>query len=141
FDIKGAACRKKFHSPGRLGWALNIFAAPGDELWIASHGAATDRAFAVNVSEEIERLCVAQLRFHHRDHCWDYFTGLLDHNCVADPDVFALDFVLVVQCCAANSTSANEHRLEHSDWRQNPRATNLNDDIEQTRFHALRFVF
>src|SRR5207244_12763868 len=57
------------------------------------------------------------------------------------PDVFAFDFVLVVQCRATDRASADQYRFKHSDWRQNSSASDLNNDVVQTRLHAFRCVF
>ena len=94
---------------------------------IAPHRAATDGAFAVNVFEEIERLGAAgPLRFHHLDHRWDHFTGFLDHNCVADANVFAFDFIFIVQGRTRNPAAAHRYRLERRYWRKHAGAPDLN---------------
>src|SRR5215831_11837744 len=67
--------------------------------------------------------------------------GLFDYHGIADPDVFAFDFILVMQRCAPNRASAYEHRLQHRHRRENSGAPNLNHDVVEARLHAFGLVF
>src|SRR5207244_11772092 len=117
-DVERAAGGEKFQPSGRLRRAGDVFAAPGDKLRIAPDPAAADRTFAVHVLEKIERLRVARpFRFHHLDDGRNDFAGLFDHNRVADADVFAFDFIFVVQRRARYRAAAYQYRFEHGNWR------------------------
>ncbi len=62
----------------------------------------------MNVFEKIERLRASRpFRFHNFDNGRNDFASLLDHDRIADANVFAFDFILVVQCRAANRASAD----------------------------------
>ena len=78
------------------------------------------------------------LHAHHRR---NHFAGFFDHDAVADANVFALDLVFIVQRRATDRAAAHEHRLKHGDRREGSGASDLNDDVDQTRFHAFGFVF
>ena len=96
----------------------------------------------MNVFGKIERLGVTRaFRFHHLDNCGNHFAGFFNHHRVADSDVFAFDFVLVVQCRARNCAAAHQHWLQRRDRRENSGAPDLNHDVVQTRLDAFRRVF
>ena len=85
---------------------------------VSADRAAAHRALAVNMFGKIERLRIARpFRFYHFNDCRDDFACFFDHYRVADADVFALDFVLVVQCRARDRAATHKHRLEGSDRR------------------------
>ena len=80
--------------------------------------------------EKIKRLRAARpLRFHHFDHRRNHFAGLFDHDGVANPNVFAFDFVFVVKRCAADAASADHNRLERRDRRKDSGSSDLNQDV------------
>ena len=109
---------------------------------IAPDRSAAHGALAVKMLEKIKRRGAPRpFRFHNLDNRRNHLASFLNHNRIADPDVFSLDFILVVQCCAANGAPANKHRFEHSNWCQNSSATNLDDNVEQACLDAFRFVF
>src|SRR5438876_1383829 len=92
---------------------MQVFTTPGHEFRVASDRTATDGTFTMNVFGEIERFCVTRpLRFYYLDNGRNHFASFLDHHSVADPNVFAFNFILVVQCCARDCAAAHEHRLE-----------------------------
>ena len=70
-----------------------------------------------------------RFRFHNFNHRGNYFARFFDHDRVADSDIFAFDFVFVMQRCATNRASAHEHGLQHRYWRENSSAPNLNYDV------------
>src|SRR4029077_12957143 len=109
FDVQCAARCKKFDATRRLRWTLKIFTAPGNELRVAPNWAATHRTLAVNISGKIERPGIARaFRFHDFNNGWDDFARLFDYYRVTNADVFALDFILVMQRRTPNSASAYE---------------------------------
>ena len=96
----------------------------------------------MNMFGEIEGLRVARsFRFNNFDNGRDHFARFFDDHRVADADVFAFDFILVMQRCPPNSASAYQHRLQHCYRRQNSRAADLNHDVIQAGLHALSLVF
>ena len=96
----------------------------------------------MDVLEKTERLGIARpFRLNNLDHCRNHFTGFFDHDGIADANIFALDLVFVVQRRARNCAAANENWLEHSYRRQNSGPPDLDFDIEQFGFDALRCVF
>ena len=54
---------------------------------------------------------------NHLDHLWDHVTGALHDYIIAFADVFALDFIFVMERCAADGDTANRHRFELCYWR------------------------
>ena len=121
---------------------MEILATPGHKLRVAPDFAATNGAFAMNVFEKIERFRISRsLRFHDLHHGRYHFTGFFNHDRVADANVFALNFIFIVQRCARDCAAADKHRFEHGYWRQNPRSSDLHLDIEQLRFDPLGRVF
>src|SRR6476660_3357707 len=99
FYVERAACAEEFHAPRSLCRAIQIFTSPCDEFRITPDWTATYRTFSVNVFCEIERLRVSRpLRLHHFDNSGNHFARLFDHDGIADANVFAFDFVFVVQC-------------------------------------------
>src|SRR5262245_40251840 len=96
----------------------------------------------MNVFGKIEWLRVARtFGFHNVNHRGNDFTGFLDHNRVADPDVFAFDFVFVVQGRAGDGAATYQHWLERSHWRKNSSPPDLNDDVVQPSLDAFGRVF
>ncbi len=100
------------------------------------------RTFSVNVFCEIERLRVSwPLRFHNFNHRGNDFARLFDHDGVADANVFAFDFVLVVQGGAGDGAPAHQHRLQHRYRREDSGASDLNDDVLQAGLDTFGRVF
>ncbi len=98
--------------------------------------------FPSNVFCEIERLRVSwPLRFYNFNDRGNDFARLFDHDRVADANVFAFDFVLVVQSGAGDGASAHQHRLQHRYRREDSSASYLNDDVLQTGLDAFSRVF
>ena len=96
----------------------------------------------MNMFGKIERLGIARpFRFYDFNNSRDDFARLFDYHRVANADVFAFDFVFVVQCRAPNSASAYEHRLQHRHWRENSSASDLNHDLIEACLHPFSFVF
>src|SRR5262245_21397581 len=63
----------------------------------------------------METLFLAGASFKHRaDYLWNNVTGALDHNHVADPNIFAENVVLVMQSGELYRHASQFHRLEHS---------------------------
>src|SRR4029077_3672494 len=142
FDVERAARAEEFHAPRRLCRAIQIFAAPRDKFRVAPDGTAPRGTFPVNVFGEIERLRVSwPLRFHNFTHGGNDFARLFDHHGVADANVFAFDFVFVVQGRTGDGASAHQHRFKHSNRRQDSGASNLNDDVLQAGLDTFRRVF
>ena len=142
FNIECAARGEKFQSAGGLGRTTNVLAPPGYEFGIAANFSAANWTFPVNVFEKIERLGVARpFRPYNFDDGRNDFAGFFDHDGVADANVLALDLVFVVQGRARNGAATDKRRFEHGHWRENPRSSDLNFDVEQLRFDALGGVF
>ena len=120
---------------------MQVFATPCYELRITPDGTAAHRAFAVNVLGKVEGFRAAwPFRFHHLHNRWNYFAGFLDDHGVANSDVLAFDFVLVVQCGAADGASAYKHRFEHSNRCENSSTADLNDNVVEPGLDAFRCV-
>ncbi len=64
-------------------------------------------------------------------HLRDHVAGALDHDCVADPDVLALDLVLIVQGDVLHDHAADADRLELADRRERAGAADLDLDVAQ----------
>src|SRR5439155_25917237 len=113
-----------------------------DEFRVAPDGTAAYGTFAVNVSGEIERSRIARpLGFHNFNDSGNHFACFFDHDGVTNPDVFAFDFVLVVQRRTRNGAPANQDRLQRRHRREDSGASDLNDDVVQARLYAFRRVF
>ena len=56
-------------------------------------------------------LCAGALRVHNLDDFGNHVPGALNDNRIADTDVFALDFVLIVQRGAAHQDAFQRNRL------------------------------
>src|SRR5437879_10132318 len=111
---------------------MEILTAPCDEFRIAPNRTAAHRTFPVNVFGEIERFRVAwPLGFYNFHNGGNHFASFFDHDGVTDPDVFAFDFVLVVQGGACYGTSAHQDRLQRRHRREDSGASDLNDDVVQ----------
>ena len=96
----------------------------------------------MNVFCEIEPLRVPwPLRFHNFDDGGNNFARLFDHDGVADANVFAFDFVLVVQGGAGDGAPAHQHRLQHSYRSEDSGASYLNDDVVHAGLDAFGGVF
>ena len=83
---------------------------------------------------------VAAVFFHLHNRRND-LAGLFDQNHVADADVLALDFLLVVQSRPGDGAARNKNRFQLGNRRERSRAADLNRDVEQLRFGPLRLVF
>src|SRR5205823_15014912 len=137
-----AARREEFHAPRRLCRAIQIFAAPRDKFRVAPDATAAYGTFPVNVFGEIERFRVAwPLGFYNFHNGGNHFASFFDHDGVADPDIFAFDFVLVVQRRTRNGTSAHQDRVQRRHRREDSGASYLNDDVVQAGLDAFRSVF
>ncbi len=96
----------------------------------------------MNVFEEIERLRASRpFRFHDLDHRRNHFAGFFDHDRIADPDVFAFDFIFVVQGRAGDRAAAHDDGLEHRYGREDSSSPDLDHDVEQACLNSFRCVF
>jgi hypothetical protein len=91
---------------------------------------------------KIKRFGIARpFRCHDFNDGWDNFARLFNHHGVADADVFAFDFVFIVQRRASNSASTHQYRLKHCYRRENSRAPHLNHDVVQAGLHPFGLIF
>ena len=121
---------------------MQILTAPCDEFRIAPNRTAAYGTFRVNVFGEIERFRVAwPLGFYNFHNGRNHFASFFDHHGVPDPNVFALNLVLVMQCRARDAAAAYRHRLKHRYGGENASAAHLHKHIEQAGLNAFRFVF
>ena len=121
---------------------MQILTSPGHELRVAMNGAAADRTLTVDIVEEIEGLGTRRpLRFDHFHHRWNHFARFLDHDGVADANVFAPDFIFVVQSGPGHAAAADGDRLQVGHGRQNSGPTHLDEDIVEPGLDSYRFVF
>ena len=74
---------------------------------------------------------------HHAQDLRDHVAGALQPHGVADADIEALDFVLVVQGGVANHDPAHRHRMEPGHGGQGAGATDLDVDAFQHRCRLL----
>ena len=133
---------EEFHAPRCLCRTIKIFAAPCDKFRVPPDGTAANGTFPANVFCEIERLRVSRpLRFHNFNDRGNDFSRLFDHDRVTDANVFAFDFVLVVQSGAGDGASAYQHRFQYRYRREDSGASNLNDDVLQTGLDTFGRVF
>ena len=79
--------------------------------------------------------------FNNFDNGRDDFASFFNHHCIADANVFAFDFILVMQRRAPNRASADQHRLQHRYRRENSGAPDLNHDVVEPRLHTFGLVF
>src|SRR5262245_20453599 len=128
--------------PRRLCRTIEIFTAPCDEFRIAPDRAAAYGTFSVSVFGKIKRLRIAlPLRFHNFNDRGNHFPRFFNYDRVPDADVFALNFIFVVQGRTRYGAAAYQNRLERGDWRQNSSAPDLNDNVVQTGLDPFRRVF
>ena len=136
FDVERLAVRKILHAPGLLRRTTrDVLAAPGDFLGVATgnlflcNRPAASRAFAADVFEQVKFLRAGRtFGFHHLENFRDDHAGLADDHGVADADVFAADFVLVVERGARNRGALHEDRFKFSHGREHAGAPDLHGD-------------
>src|SRR5438105_2749331 len=141
-DVERPALREVLDAARELRRAArHILAAPGDLLGLAigdllpGNRPATGGAFAPDVSDEIERLGdLGPFRFHDLDDLGDYHAGLADHDDVADTDVFASDFIFIVEGGARDGGALHEDRFKLGNGRQHACAPDLYSDRLQHGF-------
>ena len=105
----------------QLRGAGDVFTTPRNEFRVARNRSAAGGAFAVDMLEEIELFGVARpFLLHDSDNGGDDFAGLLDDDRVADADVLALDFLLVVERGAGDRRAGEEDGLQFGDRRSVP---------------------
>ena len=93
------------------------------------------RALAADVFEEIKFLRAGRsLGFHHLENFRDDHARLAHNHGVADANVFAADFVLVMQSGARNRGALHEDRFEFRDRREHAGAPHLHGDGLQHGF-------
>ena len=71
----------------------------------------------------------------------DDFAGFFDENGVADADVFALDFLLVVEGRARDRAAGDKDGLKLCNRGERAGAADLDGDVQELGFGALGFVF
>src|SRR3954452_14860052 len=76
----------------------------------------------------------------HRNNGGNDLACFFDQDRVADPNVFALDLIFVVQGSPGDGATAHHYRLERRDRRQRSGATDLHQDVYQPRFHSFGLV-
>ena len=85
--------------------------------------------------EQVEFLCAGRtFGFYHLENFRDHHAGLADDHGVADADVFAADFVLVVQRGAGNRRALHENGLKFGHGREHAGAPDLHGDGFEHRF-------
>ena len=102
----------------------------GDALLVdlADRGGAANRAM---VGKDV-RLRVRRPLFEHRPkHLRNDVARPLNAHRIADADVLAGDFILIVQRGVGDDDAADRHRIEPRDRRQRARAANLDLDVAQ----------
>lgn len=122
--------------------AGDVVATPRDRLRITPYRTATSRALALDVLIEVEWLgSVRSLLFYNTDDDRDNSTRFLHDHGIADADVLALDFLLIVQCGAGDSGTGKENRLEFGDGRQYAGAADLDRNPFKFGFRLLMHIF
>ena len=70
---------------------------------------------------------------HHGNNLRDHIARPLHNNCIANTQVLAGNFILVMQRGIGHNHTANRDGPEPRDWRQSPRAPHLNFNTFQNR--------
>ena len=135
FDIEGIAGYKVLEPLHRLRLAeQSARAALRDRAFLTHHFAV---ALGTGRGEAHRAWIFRPLVGPDFDHLWDDIAGALDDDGIADADIFAFDFVFVVQGGVADQNAAHVHGLEARHWRQYTRAPDLNLDRFEHRFRLL----
>ena len=93
---------------------LTVDTAHRDLSFVLHHFAAANRTRARHA--EFFFLSGARFGFDC-DNRRNHFARFFDHDRVTDANIFAFDFIFVVQRRATDRASAHEYRFEHSDGR------------------------
>ena len=137
-DIHGSARCKMGQPVFNLSGALQIIAAQGHLALAFFHLSAADGTGRGHG----EYLLRARPFFG--DHPYDSgnnFTGFFNHHAVADVNILAPNFVLVVERGAFNGGAGELHRIQFRNRRENAGAPHLNGDGAQRGFGLLRLIF
>ena len=80
------------------------------------------------------------LRHQHGRHGGDHVSCLLHHDPVADTEVLADDFLLIMKSGAGDGTTRHEHRIELRHGGQDTAPADLNGDIKEACPSLLRLI-
>ena len=127
FDVHGAAGAKEFQTLFELCRAGDADAAVSGFAFFPKDRRTAYRAVVRH--DEAPLLAVALFR-QDLHNVGNHVAGALDDDGVADADVFAFDFVHVVQRGALDRDAADGHRLQAGDRRQSAGAAHLGLDVE-----------
>ena len=126
----------------RLCGALRVDAAPRDERLVLADFAVAFGASATGSALHLERLSAGRPLFlHHADQARDDVAAFLDDNRVADADVLASNFLLVMQRGAADGGAVEENRFQLGNRCERAGAANLDSDRVEPSLRLLRRVF
>ena len=125
-------------APADLRRAVGVDAAHGGEVRIAEDRAAARRTFRRHAENFFLSCACGGI---HADHGGDHFAGLLDEDPVADADVLARDFLLVVQRGAGHAAAGDLHGLELGNRCERAGAAHLHGNIVEACARSLGLVF
>ena len=135
FDVEGIPADEVAQAFGDLGGADQAAGAATDRLALRPHReAAADRAM---VGEPVGLGALGPALEPDLDNLRDHVARPLHDHDVADPDVLALDVVLIVQRGARDHDAADGHGLEFGDRGQGAGAADLDADPAD---HGLRLL-
>jgi hypothetical protein len=132
FEVEGGALGEVFESAGALGGTVEVGAEPDGEVGVAMHGAPTSGAASPDFGEKIEgdRLRRALFQEHLHDG-GDDFPCFFDEHRVPDADVFAADFVFVVEGGAGDGAAAQVDGFEFGDGSEGAGSPDLDEDVAE----------
>ncbi len=136
FEVEGFALGEVFEAAGLLGGAAgDILAAPRDFLGIAAgdgffgDGTAAGGAFSVEVGDEVEGGGVrGAFGEDDLEDFGDDHAGFTDDDGIADADIFAADFVFVMEGSTGDGGALDEHGVEFGDGGEDAGAADLDGD-------------
>src|SRR5262249_51377253 len=122
-------------SLAELGWTGSI----GTTCHRLIHGTVGQGVTDWTVGRHAEGKAVRRTSFEeHPDHLRNDIASTLDEDLIADTDVFAPDFILIVQRGTTDSDTTNVHWFEISRWRQCSSAPHANVDCQYPGDSLLR---
>ena len=129
--LAAAEVGRAHHGLRRAG---EIRAAPSDLPFLLRDRRAAARADAADgLIEAVGAAPLGAVLREHLHDSWDDLAGFLHEQRVADADVLALDFILIVQGCAGDDRPGQRHRIQLGHRRQHSRAPHLNGDGPEAR--------
>ena len=137
-DVHCAARGEVFQPPLELRGARTVDTPQGDLPFIAHDRPAARRAGGGHGKNAFRAGAPLLADFHDGG---DDFARFFHHHEVADADVFAGDFLLVVQSRTRNGAAAHEYRLQLGHGGEHAGAAHLHGDVAQERLGLLGLVF